>query len=512
MDVLILNEPFVPGFCRSQRWAAVTRARVMRHPDGLATAAAVLRLKGFSVALVDGPASNLTPREVGPLVRRLSPKIVVLDSTTPSIDSDIATAHRIKNSFSSVGGVSSVGGFSSPFVIMVGPHASALPLETLATAGGAVDAVAVGEYELTLGEVAETLLPQNADGGDTKRKWDRLGPTIQGLALYNGGSPSLTRPRGLADFDDLPFPDYSGLDMSAYRDGVKLYPFMTISSSRGCPWGCEFCLWPQVMHGRKVRNRSIDSVIAEMKRCIDLFPSLRNGEFFFEDDTLTVDRDRTMALGRAIASALPGTKWSANSRADIDDPGYLRSLRATGLRMLLTGFESGDQGVLASMGKNLTLEKSASFARAAAEAGISVHGCFVLGYPGETLETIERTIRFALSLPIDTAQFSAAVPFPGTKMYARCAEEGLLPAESRETSPTRSLSAGGSNGEQRSGLELPGLSSREIDAKVDEALRRFYLRPGWALKFALRTRSLADLKRKALGARGLFDYFSGTGR
>lgn len=507
-DVLILNEPFVPDFCRSQRWAARTRARVMRHPDGLATAAAVLRRLEYSVSLVDGPAMAMTPPDVSPLVKKLHPRVVILDSTTPSIASDIATAHRIKNSLSPL----------PPIVIMVGPHCSALPLETLLAGGGAVDAVAIGEYEITLAEAVEALLkPIETSNGPNWRPGLQYGGAtpfdgltdISGLGLYNRGRPFLTPPRAPADLDSLPFPDWRGLDLMAYRDGVKLYPFMTLSSGRGCPWGCEFCLWPQVMHGRKVRYRSIDSVITEMKRCLDLYPDLKRGEFFFEDDTLTVDRDRTLALGRAIAKELPGTLWSANARADINDLKYLKALKTTGLRMLLTGFESGDQGILDRMGKSLTIEKARGFARAAADAGISVHGCFVLGYPGETGETMERTVRYALSLPIDTAQFSAAVPFPGTRLYDRCLAERLLTDENFGNQHSRSTVPEG-KGEQRSTLNLPGLTGRKIDAKVDEALRRFYLRPGWAVRFALKTRSCADLHRKIIGALGLIGYLSNS--
>ncbi len=474
MRVFVINEPFVKDFCRTQRWAARTRGRVLRAPDWLAYATAVLERDGYDVKLYDFPAEGWGKRKLRELIRRGKPDVVVLDSTTPSIYSDIECARICKEEADS-------------FVIMVGPHATALPDETLRDAKGSVDVIAKGEYDYTVRDIVRAL----DEGKELKG--------VPGIAYMEGDRVVHTEQRGfIENLDELPFPAWHHLDIMKYFDGGKLYPYMDMISGRGCPFRCIFCLWPQVMHGRRYRFRSPKNVVDEMEYDVENWPQIRKGEIFFEDDTFTVNKKRAMQVCDEILERGLDVTWSVNARADTGDLELFKKMKKAGARELLVGFESGDQRILDNMRKGLRLEQSRDFVKLAHKAGLVVHGCFVLGLPGETRETLERTIKFALELNLDTVQFSAAMPFPGTEYYKICEEQGLIEA--------KSWSDWLDDGEQATVVRYPNLSREEIEYYVDKGLKSFYLRPGYMVKFLLDTRSLSDLYRKLRGARNFFSY------
>ena len=472
MKILIINEFYVRDYCRTQRWAARTRGRVLRAPDWLAYAAAVLERAGHQVKLVDMVALNQDKKDLRALVKREQPELVVLDSATPSIYSDIECARIVKEE-------------SRAAVVMVGPHVSALPAETLELARGAVDVGCIGEYDLTVRDVAENLC--------------RL-DDVNGIAFWRDGRTVVTGPRPLIeDLDSLPFPAWHQLDMMKYFDGGKLYPYIDIISGRGCPNQCIFCLWPQVMHGTRYRMRSPENVIAEMERDIALCPGVaRGGEFFFEDDTFTVLKERAMAICELKLKKNIRATFSVNARVDTADEELFRLMKRAGCRELLVGFESGSQVQLDTMHKNLSLERAFKFMELAKKAGLEVHGCFVIGLPGETDRSARQTIDFALKLGLTTAQFSGAVPFPGTKFYQLCRENGWLKAEK--------WSEWLSGGEQSGIVEYPGLDRKRINEYVDTGLKRFYFRPLYMINFIAKNRSFADLYRKVRGAANFFTY------
>lgn len=478
MKVLVVNEPFVKDFNRSQRWAARTRGRVLRAPDWLAYATAVLERERIDVRLYDFPAMGWGKNELVALVRKTLPDYVVLDSTTPSIFSDIDCARICREN-------------SNARIIMTGPHASALPEETLLASHGMVDVVCIGEYDYT---VRDVILAGN----------DLTG--VNGICFLDGGTARRTEPRPLIrDLDSLPFPAWSHLDLMKYFDGGKLYPYIDIFSGRGCPHSCLFCLWPQVMHGRKIRLRSPENVVDEMERDIALCPQVvRTGEFFFEDDTFTAVKSNAIAICEEILRRKLKITFSVNARTDTADMELFRMLKRAGCRELLVGFESGNQRLLDRMKKRETIEDARRFMELAGKNRIDVHGCFVFGLPGETMETIEETIRFALDLGLHTVQFSGAVPFPGTEYFDYCRREGLLRTQEWD----RWLD----DGEQAAVVDYPGLDKRLISEAVDRGLKAFYFRPSYMVDFLLHTRSAADLYRKLRGAVNFFSYLLSAGR
>jgi radical SAM superfamily enzyme YgiQ (UPF0313 family) len=246
--------------------------------------------------------------------------------------------------------------------------------------------------------------------------------------------------------------------------------------------------------------RSVEHVLGEIEYDLTLFPSLR--EVMFEDDTfvMAAARDRLARLCEELVRRDYGLSWSANARVDLNDLDILKLVRRSGCRMLCVGFEFGDESVLRRVKKGTTLEQMHRFAENARKAGIRVHGCFMIGGPGETEETARKTIDLACSLKIDTAQFSGLVAYPGTEFYEWARASGcLVPADWRNWVDE--------NYEQVATVSLPDLSARQINGLIDEGLRRFYLRPGQMLRMAGKVRSGADLKAKLHGFKSFLAYF-----
>jgi anaerobic magnesium-protoporphyrin IX monomethyl ester cyclase len=478
MKVLVINEPYVQGFNRTQRWAARTRGRVLRAPDWLAYATAVLEDADIEAKLFDFPAMDWNKEDLRQLVRREAPDFVVLDSTTPSIYSDIECAAICKEE-------------SSTHVIMVGPHVSALPEQTLRSADGAVDVVCVGEYDFTVLDVVRNFSDLSS---------------VKGIGYCGeNGSPILTHARPLLeDLDSLPFPAWHHLDLMRYFDGGKLYPYIDIFSGRGCPHNCIFCLWPQVMHGKRVRLRSPGKVVDEIEHDIGLCPQVvQGGEFFFEDDTFTLVKSNAMAICEEILRRDLKITFSVNARTDTADEELFLLLKRAGCRELLVGFESGDPTILSAIKKKETVQDAVRFMELANKAKIDVHGCFVLGLPGETRQSMDHTIQFALDLGLHTVQFSAAVPYPGTSYFDYCRDNQLL--------NTENWADWLADGEQAAVIDHPGLDHAEVREAVDRGLRKFYFRPTYMIKFLFQTRSRSDLYRKLRGAKNFFSYLWGKG-
>lgn len=472
MKILVINEPFVKDFCRTQRWAARTRGRVLRAPDWLAYAAAVLMRAKHSVRLLDMVAQGQSKSDLKAIAVSERPDFAVLDSTTPSIYSDIECARIIKEA-------------SGAKIIMVGPHVSALPEDTLIISKGAVDVVCIGEYDYTVKDAIE--------------HFDSL-DAVEGISFIRDGRAITTKKRRLIEnLDELPFPAWEQLDLMKYFDGGKLYPYIDVISGRGCPNCCIFCLWPQLMHGTRYRFRSPGNVAEELERDIKILPQvLKGGEFFFEDDTFTVNKERAMLICEEILRRGLKITFSVNARSDSADLELFKLMKRAGCRELLVGFESGTQELLDNMHKHITLDDSRRLVNYAKLSGLEVHGCFVIGLPGETEESAKKTVDFALGLGLTTLQFSGAVPFPGTALYELCREKGWLKAGD--------WSDWLNTGEQSAVVEYPGLSNKRVNYYVDLGLKKFYLNPAFISRFLFNSRSPSDLYRKFRGAKNFFSY------
>ena len=433
LRTLFLHPPSYDGFDggAGSRYQARREIRSFWYPTWLAQPAALVP----GSRLVDAPPDSLTLDDLRPLARRYD--LCVIHTSTPSFPSDarVAAALKAENPTLTIG--------------MVGAAVAVAPEASL-TAAPALSFVARSEFDFTIQEVAQ----------------GRSFARIPGLTYRVNGRVKHTADRPvLEDMDALPFvtPVYKrDLTVENYAIGYLRHPYVSLYTGRGCRSRCTFCLWPQTVGGHRYRTRSPEHVAEEMALAARLFPQVK--EFFFDDDTFTDDLPRAEAIAGRLGRL--GVTWSVNAKANVPYA-TLKVLRDNGLRLLLVGYESGNQRILNHVRKGVRLDVARRFTRDAKALGITIHGTFILGLPGETRETIEETIRFAREIDPHTIQVSLAAPYPGTALYEEARRNDWLEDET--------LVDG--TGLQQSALGYPHLSRNEIFQSVDRFYRRFYFRP-----------------------------------
>jgi hopanoid biosynthesis associated radical SAM protein HpnJ len=435
MRTLFLQAPSFDGFDggAGARYQARREIQSFWYPTWLAQPAALLP----DSKLIDAPPHRLAFQDIAP--EATNRDLVVLHTSTPSFASDVKTAEALKALKPSL----KIG--------MIGAKAAVEPDATL-NASRAIDFVARNEFDFTIKEVAE--------GRDLGR--------IAGLS-WRGGDDAIVHNEDravLENMDELPFvtPVYKrDLVVENYFIGYLKHPYISFYSGRGCKSRCTFCLWPQTIGGHRYRTRSVGHVIEELAWAQKAFPQVK--EFFFDDDTLTDNLPRVEALAREIGKL--GIVWSCNAKANVPRA-TLKVLKDNGLRLLLVGYESGNQQILHNIKKGMLVDVAKRFAKDCRELGIVTHGTFILGLPGETKETIEETIRFAIEINPHTLQVSLAAPYPGTFLYKQALENNWFAQENADMLSER--------GVQLASLSYPHLSHTEIFQSVDAFYRRFYFR------------------------------------
>ena len=346
---------------------------------------------------------------------------VIINTSTPSLKNDCKVAEAIKAQK------------PDTTIGFVGAHTMVLPTETL-KASPAIDWVGRKEFDFTCKEVAE--------GRDLS--------TIAGLSFKNQDGKIIHNPERemIQDMDTLPWVAdvyRRDLEIEKYFIGYLLHPYISLYTGRGCPAQCSFCLWPQTIGGHKYRVRSPQNVADEMAYMRKIFPQVR--EFFFDDDTFTANLPRAREIAKKLGPL--GLNWSCNSRANLDYD-TIKSFKDNGLRLFLVGYESGNDETLRRIKKGVTTDEMRAFTQACHQAGVVIHGTFILGLPVETKETIEQTINFAKELDVFSLQVSLAAPYPGTELY----EQGPAQRLVREAGQDR---LGGS---RRPPAEHAGISRR----------------------------------------------------
>ena len=433
MRTLFLNPPSYDGFDGSagSRYQARREIRSFWYPTWLAYPAAMIR----DSRLLDAPAEGMNVDEVLRVASNY--ELVVIHTSTPTLQSDKTLAERLKE--------------RSPHIRIgfVGPHATVLPEETVSTTVAA-DFAVIGEFDYAIKEISDGTPLED----------------VRGIAFRRNGAIRRTGPRPpVENLDLLPFvTDVYARDLRLenYFIGYLRHPYVSLYTGRGCRSRCTFCLWPQTIAGRLYRVRSAQNVLEEMTRAKALFPEAK--EFFFDDDTFT---DNPHADEIASGLGALGITWSCNARAVVPKE-RLRMLKENGLRLLVVGFESGNQTILNNVRKGIRLDQARRFMKAARQLDIKVHGTFILGLPGETAETMEQTIRFARELDPYSIQVSLAAPYPGTELYDQARQNGWLAGEGDRLVR---------EGIQDSVLSYEDLTAERIFDEVDLFYRRFYFRP-----------------------------------
>jgi radical SAM superfamily enzyme YgiQ (UPF0313 family) len=269
----------------------------------------------------------------------------------------------------------------------------------------------------------------------------------------------------------LPFvaPVYQrDLTIENYFIGYLNHPYVSLYTGRGCRSKCTFCLWPQTVGGHRYRVRSAENVLAEVAWIKQNMPQVK--EVMFDDDTFTdsSNLERVEAIARGMGAL--GMTWSCNAKANV---AYrtLKVMKENGLRLLLVGYESGDDEILRNIKKGLRTDIARRFTEDCRKLGILIHGTFILGLPGETAQTIEKTINFAQEINPHTIQVSLAAPYPGTALYRQAVEQGWL----QENLATNLVN---NKGVQLAAISYPHLSKEEIYHSMEAFYKRFYFRPG----------------------------------
>ncbi len=451
MKIVCLNPPFLKQFSREQRSPAVTKSGTIYYPMWLAYGTGALIQAGHDTELIDGIARNWTADHVREYIRSTTPDMIVIATSTPSIHNDLSIGELAK--------------LVKPDIITVyvGVHVSALPERTLQSSASA-DVVVMGEYDRTLVELASKAF-------QPKSEWKN----ILGIAFRDNGTIHVNPPRPvIEDLDSLPMVAevyHRFLNVTDYFYSIARYPEVTLITGRGCAHRCIYCVYPQNMTGHHIRTRDIERVLDEWEYVEQHFPEVK--ELFIEDDTMTLNRDRCRKLMQRKIERGIKIGFTANSRADVDYE-TLCSLKKGGCRLLCVGFESGNQGILDRMHKQLNLSQSKQFVKDAKKAGIMIHGCYLVGLPGETRQTLEETLAFAKELNTDTAQFFPLMVYPGTEAYQWAKDEGYLLTEDFRNWLTP-------DGLHNCVVERPELSNDTLVAFCDRARREFYLRPQYLI-------------------------------
>jgi len=366
---------------------------------------------------------------------------VIINTSTPSLKNDckVAEAIKVQKPDTKIG--------------FVGAHTMVLPAETL-KASSAIDWVGRKEFDFTCKEVAEGRELSAIAGLSYKDKDGKIKHNPEREMIQN--------------MDSLPWVAdvyKRDLQIEKYFIGYLLHPYASLYTGRGCPAQCTFCLWPQTIGGHKYRVRSPQNVADEMAYMKKLFPQVK--EFFFDDDTFTANLPRAREIAKKLAPL--GLTWSCNSRANLDYD-TIKSFKDSGLRLFLVGYESGNDDILTRIKKGVTMDEMRRFTRACHQAGVVIHGTFILGLPVETHQSIENTIRFAQELDVFSIQVSLAAPYPGTELFEMARQNGWFVKKDKTDLVEE-------DGFQQSALEYPGLGKEKIFEEVDRFYRTYYLRP-----------------------------------
>lgn len=467
MKSLFLNPPSFDGFDggAGSRYQAKREIRSFWYPTWLAQPAALVP----GSRLVDAPARDLSLEDIVPLAKDY--ELAVLHTSTPSFAADIKVAEALKA--------------ENPALLLgfVGAHVAVLPEPSL-SASRAIDFVARNEFDFTIKEIAEGRRFADIDGISYK---------VNGRSVHN-------RERAiLENMDSLPFVvDVYKRDLTIedYFIGYMLHPYLSIYTGRGCKSRCTFCLWPQTIGGHRYRTRSPEHVVEEIALAKSYFPQVK--EFFFDDDTFTDDLPRAEEIARGLGKL--GVTWSCNAKGNVPYE-TLKILKDNGLRLFVVGYESGNQKILINIKKGMRVDRAREFTEDCHKLGITIHGTFIVGLPGETRDTIEETIRFAKEVNPHTIQVSLAATYPGTFLHRQAMENGWL----REDNS--GLVA--NNGVQVSSLNYPHLSHEEIFEAVSTFYRRFYFRPSKMAEMTSEMiRSPEMLKRRLREGMEFFKFLS----
>jgi len=410
--------------------------RYIPFPFFLATSAAVLRQAGHEVFLLDAVAEDINLEESYKRIKEFSPQLIFSESSTPSLSWDLQVFRDLRQSFPET-------------VLVSGGSQGVCEIPDLMEKEKVPDFWLGGEFDLSLLKLVQVI----------EEKGDYV--TVPGLIGQGVNNP----PAIVENVQELPSPLYEDLPVKAYSDPVcgLPAPVAQVWLSRGCPYKCTFCVWPQVVFGNnKYRTRSVDEALDDIEKLIH-----QHGceSFYFDDDTTNVGPKRMIELAQKIKErGLDAYPWSMMARADCMNDEMLEALKGAGLYSIKYGVESISEALVDSCEKGTNLKKFRRAIEKTKELGIKLHLTFMFGIPEETEETIDETLAYAMEIAPESAQFSLCTPFPGTKFYRQCEQNGWLITDDW----------GRFLGSDEAVVSTPWLSAERLQVKYLEAREKWH--------------------------------------
>jgi|SRR3989338_2225311 len=415
MRILLLNLPWEKngrfGVRAGSRWPFTSKPEkdayihYIPFPFFLAYATSLLKKEGKEAKLIDAIAEGIDDKKVIEQVLFYNPELIALETSTPSFSNDIEIVWNIHRNLPVCQ------------IALCGSHATVFSEQILSNYDF-VNYIVMGEYEYTLLNLVNHL--------DKNLSLS----SVSGLVYRDGSKAKVNNPRPTIDnLDSLPWPERESLPIYKYNDGFcnLPQPNVQIWTSRGCPFNCIFCLWPQTIYKeRRYRKRDPAAVADEMLHLVNKF---NFKAVYFDDDIFNVDRSHVLGICNEIKRKKTNIPWAAMAKADLMDEELLRNMAEAGLYAVKYGIESADQNILNLCRKNMDLDKTRQTIRLTKELGIKVHLTFCLGLPGETKNSILKTINFIQDLRPDSLQFSYATPFPDTDYFEYMNNKGWLLSE-----------------------------------------------------------------------------------
>ncbi len=456
MHIWLINPPVQRG--RPSAIESVVQTMFFNSPPlGLCSLAAVLEEEGHQVTITDSPVYGLTTRDLGGMARRLKPDLAGFTATTSYHDNAAAGAAEIKRAMPDLP------------ICVGGPHFNANP--DFLKLYPQVDFGVHGEGELTLKEIVEAL----AGGGEVSK--------VPGVVTVQGGELKFAPMRPpIEDLDVLPFPARHLVDLSRYRplpNDQKELPKTSIICSRGCPFRCIFC--DKSTFGKSYRARSPHLVVEEMHKV-----ARDHGvkDVAIVDSTFTPNKRRLLAMLDAMEANPPPVTWTCSCRANILDEGSLRRMKALGCWKIRIAIESGNDEILKRIRKGISKAQFEKTVGNAARIGLQVKAFFMLGHLGETRQTMQDTLDFALTLPLTDATIQITTPLRGTPLFEECRKHGeLISHEDQMYSFFQPV------------FIPEGLTAEDLQSAHSRFYRRFYLRPKLMWRNLKHARRLTDITK-----------------
>lgn len=476
MNILMLNPPFLPRFSRFSRSPAVTKSGTIYYPIWHAYATGVLSKAGHVVKLVDAPADGLSKEACLKIATEFQPQMVVVYTSTPSIYNDIAVAGDIKDVL------------QEAYIVLTGPHVSALPVESL-TIDERIDAVARREYDMTLVDLASRLI--NRENIEQ----------VFGITFRRDGEIISTPDRDfMEDLDSLPFVSAvykEHLTIENYFYAHCRYPTVSIFTSRGCYAKCNYCVYPEQMFGRRQRQRSPENIVEEFKYIERELPQVK--EVLIDDDTFSFHQEHTKLFCELMIQNRIRIPWTVECRANLKYETMVMMKKA-GCRLIVVGFESGDDTILTNVNKGITIDRMRKCVEDAKRANIMLHSCFMAGNRGETKGTLMKSLHFAKEINADTCQFFPLMVYPGTEAYEWAKNSGYLLTEDYSKWLT-------DEGLHNCVVSTPELTANQLVAFCDDARRKYYLSPKYlSYKFFRMIKSPKEIKKTFKSAQTFARY------